>query len=129
MSRDKHEFQFTATAIAGAAAREAEYHRAREEYWRNEYRKATETVKATASVEVKTYPVTGGERADVVVNYGDPSAYKRMTEGFQKAGAHRQDAERYETEARIYGTQGDRVYELSGTDVHYFRLGGEERPE
>lgn len=73
--------------------------------------------------------MTGGKRADVVVDHGDPSAYKRMQEAFEKIGNHREAAERYETDARIYETQRDRTYELSADDVHYFRLAGEPRPE
>lgn len=128
MSRDKHEFQFTADWIAKAAFGEAEYHRDRESYWKAEYASAVSRVKETAGVEVRTFPVTGGERADVVVNYGDPAAYKRMGEAFDKQQQHRVAAERYETEGRIYGTQGQRTYELSPDDVHYFRLGNEARP-
>lgn len=128
MSRDKHEFQFIASVIAAAATVEGQYHRDRMEFWSGEYDKAGATVKATAKVDFKTYPVTGGERVDVVVNYGDPAAYTRMQEAFGKIAAHRKEAEQFETEATVYGTQGDRSYELSSLDVHYFRLGGDARP-
>jgi len=128
MSRDDHEFQFLAGSIAKAAEAEAEYHRKRLAFWETEYEVAVATVKKTAFVEVKTYPVTGGQRADVSVNYGDPSAYKRMVEAFDKIDTHRTAMERFITDARVYGTQTQRTYDLSVADVHYFRLGGERRP-
>lgn len=128
-ARQEHRFQFSASVIAQAAEAEATYHEVRYNWWAEEYRAAVERVKATASVEIRTYAVTGGERADVVVNYGDPAAYKRMGEAFQKIQEHRQAAERYRSDARIYATQGDRTYELDTVDVYYFRLGGEARPE
>jgi hypothetical protein len=129
MTREKHEFQFPADAIATAAEQEAAYHRNREIYWRKEYTESVKLVRKTASVEVREYDITGGKRADVTVHYGDPAVYNRMGEAFEKADSHRRDAERYETETRIYGTQDGRMYELSADDVHYFRLGGEARPE
>lgn len=130
MSRIDHEFQFFASVIAEAAKKEATYHRERWEFWNAEYAKAIATVKDTASIEIVTFPISGGERADVVVKYGDPAAHKRMGEAFTKMQEHRKDAERYETDERVYATQVDkRVYELSTDDVHYFRLGHNRRPE
>lgn len=127
-ARQEHRFQFPATVIAQAADTEAKYHEVRHNWWTEEYRAAVARVKATASVEIKTFLVTGGERADVVVNYGDPAAYKRMGEAFQKIQEHRQAAGRYRSDAHIYNTQGERTYELDADDVAYFRLGGEARP-
>lgn len=129
MSRDKHEFQFAAGAVADAAKGEATYHRAREVHWRGLYAEAVAQVKGTASIKVSEIDVTGGKQAHVTVEYGDPAAYRLMGLAFEKMQSHRRDAERYETDYRVYATQGDRTYELSGDDVHYFRLGGEQRPK
>lgn len=126
--RDKHTFQFQADQIAKAAKIEAEYHRQRNLFWGAELEKAVAVVKKTARIEVKEFAITGGVRFDVAVEYGDPSAYRRMQEASEKAYRHRQACERFETDARIYGTQ-DRVYELSTEDVHYYRLGGGERTD
>lgn len=128
-ARQEHRFEFPAAAIAQAAEAEASYHEIRASWWTAEYGMAVEKVRATAFVEIREYEVTGGKRADVVVNYGDPAAYKRMGEAFQKWEEHRLAAERYRTDARLYRTQAGRVYELDTDDVHYFRLGGEARPE
>lgn len=137
-ARSEHRFQFSASQIAAAAKQEAEYHEARVKFWQAEYASAVQTVRATAGVEIKEVAVTGGMRADVVVHYGDPSAYRRMQEAFGKIQDHRVAAERYRTDERVYGSQvggaearvmRDPAYELDTDDVHYFRLGGDPRPE
>lgn len=126
--REEHTFQFTAGKISASADREAQYHRKRVAFWDEEYGKAVERVRKTASVEVVESPVTGGMRADVRINYGDPVAYQRLGESYEKIHRHRADAERLETESALYGSQDpSRVYELSASDVHYFRLDGSGR--
>jgi hypothetical protein len=128
--RDEHTFQFSASAIAKSARSEVEYHRQRQAYWEEEYKKAVETVRQTAKVEIVEQPITGGMRADVRVDYGDPVAYRRLGESFDKIQQHRQDAERFASEAQLYDSQdGVRTYELSAEDVHYFRLSGRPRAE
>jgi hypothetical protein len=52
-ARTEHRFEFTAALIAEAAKNEAEYHAAREDYWRHEMDAAAEIVRATAGVRVK----------------------------------------------------------------------------
>jgi 2-iminoacetate synthase ThiH len=127
--REKHLFELPADKIAAGAKAEAEYHRKREAYWKEEYAASLEIVKNTASLEVKEVSVTGGVRAQVSVKYGDPAAYSRMDEAFGKIARHREAAERFETDAKTYGTQGGRMYELDTADVHYYRLGGGPREE
>ena len=123
--RDEHLFEFEAGQITEAAHEEYLYHCQRETYWKDEYTKAVETVRQTASVK---HPVTGGMRADVAVDYGD--AYRRMGEAFEKAQLHRAAAGRFDSESQLYGSQNPAVpYELSAEDVHYFRLSGRPREE
>src|SRR5438874_1819114 len=93
--RGKHLFQFKASQIADAATDEADYHLAREEYWRGEYKRSVARIKETATLEVKEMPITGGTRADVVVNYGDRAAYNRMCEASSKIQSHQQAAEKF----------------------------------
>ena len=126
--RQEHEFHFSAAVIAKAATEEAQYHREREAYWRSEYETSIQRVKETAGVKFIEREVTGGKRIDIVVDYGDPAAYSRMQESFNKIESHMGAAERYESDARVYGTQS-RSYTLSPEDVHYFHLGGEPRSE
>lgn len=128
-NRDKHLFQFTAQQIAEAAKCEQEYHAGRMNYWKNEYDTSVKDVESTIGAKLVRKPVTGGYRVDVEVNYGDPLAYARMQESFQKISFHRDFAERFATDAKVYGTQHDRSYELSTEDVHYYRLGGGQREE
>jgi len=84
---------------------------------------------AGARIELTKFPVTGGDRIDLDIKYGDASEYRRMQEAFNKAEAHRKAAERYRTDQRIYGSQNGRTYELDAEDVHHFRLGGERRED
>ena len=128
-ARAEHRFQFNANMIALAAKAEAEYHWGRMTFWSDAYGKAITEVQATARVEFKEYEVTGGTRMDAVVNYGDPAAWKRAQEAWSKMHEHRLAAERLRTDAALYGSQGERVYELNSDDVHYFRLAGETRVE
>ena len=125
--RSEHLFQFKASQITEACAREAKYHEERAAYWRDELEAATTIVEETAGVEVKKQAITGGWRPEVVVHYGDPSAYARMQEAWSKLNKHEEEAERFRTDEKVYDTQGDRTYELDTADVHYYRLGLEER--
>lgn len=128
-ARTEHRFQYSAELIARAALAEAEYHQDRLGFWQHEYTAAAERVRATAGIALRAFQVTGGERIDVVVDYGDPAAYKRMQEAWAKMVEHRHAEERYHSDAAVYQTQADRAYELDLEDVRYFRLGGEARPE
>lgn len=129
MGREEHEFQFPANKVAEAAAREAEYHEQRAAFWEGERDQSFKRVKETASLEIKEQNITGGKRMDVTVDYGDMAAYRRLNEAVGKIESHQSAAERFRAEEHVYGTQGDRAYELTAKDVHYFRLGGGEREE
>lgn len=127
--RAEHTFQFEAGAIETAASQEAAYHEDRASYWRKEQERAAEAAIAGAQIELHKFPVTGGDRIDLAIKYGDAAEYGRMQEAFTKAERHRQAAERYRTDQRIYGSQNGRTYELDSDDVHHFRLGGEPRED
>jgi hypothetical protein len=127
--RSDHEFEFPAVKIAEAAKAEAGYHEQRRDYWQGEYDAAVEIVEKTCGAKVEKQAITGGYTVSVVVDYGDPAAYQRMTQAFRKWQSHLEEAERFRTDARLYGTQNGRVYELSTEDVHYFRLGSGPRED
>ena len=130
MSRSEHQFQFPASKISEAARAEAQYHEDRISYWDEEFENAKTRVIETAELEVKELPVTGGKRVDLSINYGDPAAYRRMQEAGQKIDRHREAAEKFRSDEKVYGSQDEeRTYELSADDVHYFRLGGGRREE
>jgi len=103
------------------------YHAERAKYWQGEQQKAAAHIRETATVVVSEAPVTGGFRMHVGVDYGDAGDYLRLGEAYEKWQSHRDAAERFRSDAEVYGTQGDRVYELSLDDVHHFRLHGGER--
>ena len=127
--REKHLFHFTAGKIAVAAHQEAEYHEGRLTYWQGEYDKAVVVVERTIGAKVEKQPITGGYTVAVVVNYGDPAAFRRMQDAFAKIASHRAAAERFRSDYALYGSQDNRSYELDAEDVHHFRLGGEPREE
>lgn len=125
MGRKEHEFSFAAAAIQQAANGKAQYHRTRADYWTSEMDGAILVVRATASVEVRQVAVTGGEQPQVVINYGDPGAHIRMVQAWSKKTEHQKLADRYEAEARVYGSQPPgREYLLTGDDVAYFGFDG-----
>ena len=121
-SRADHLFQFRAMEIAAAARAEASYHREREAYWRGEFDAAVQVVEETIGARVERQAITGGYAVDVVIDRGDPAAYSRMQRSFSKAQHHAGQAELYESDAAVYGSQGVRAYELTLADVQYFRL-------
>ena len=127
--RNKHLFEFRASDIAAAAKSEAKYHGGRLDFWRSELETATAKVTETAKVKVDRMQVTGGWRPQVTVDYGDPAAYARMGEAAAKLQSHLSSYDRFTSDAELYGTQGDRAYQLDGDDVAHFRLNGRQREE
>jgi hypothetical protein len=129
MKRKDHTFLFEADDIAQAAREEAAYHEDRVSHWRERKDKALIRVKETIGAKVTTFPVTGGERVDVVVDYGDQSAWTEFQLATTKEKTHKDAAERFRVDERVYGTQVDKSYELDTDDVKHFRLGGDPREE
>jgi hypothetical protein len=127
--RDEHTFQFKAIEIAEAAEKQAVYHEQRLKYWKKEYDNAVRIVEKTIGAKLVKQQLTRGYRVEVVVNYGDPTAYSRLQEAFRKIETHRKFAERYRSDQQVYSTQGERFYELALDDVQYFRLDGREQEE
>lgn len=127
--RSEHTFQFPASEIEAAASNEAAYHEARLAHWQERADTALSTVKKTIGAKVVERQVTGGAQADVVVDYGDPAAWREYQTSMAAIQRHRDDAERYRSDQRVYGTQGDRVYELDTDDVHHYRLNGAKRED
>lgn len=127
--RDEHTFEFQASEIAQAAKAEADYHESRVDHWEERAATALVTVKSTIGAKVEEHPVTSGPpQVQIVVDYGDSAAWREYTLAHQKANQHREAADRYRTDERVYGTQ-QRPYELDTNDVHHFRLGGQARDE
>lgn len=123
MKRNEHLFQFTGKQISEAAGCEARYHADRIIFWTKEQREAIDKAKA-AGLEVTEYPVTGGVRAQMVIN---PTLQARIDESANKIQKHTRAADALLIEADCYGTQAERTYELHPDDVIYFRLAGGQR--
>jgi hypothetical protein len=127
--RNEHTFQFNAIEIAEAAKKQAVYHEERLVFWEKEYDDAVVIVENTIGAKLVKRQLTRGYRIDVVVNYGDPSAYSRLQEAFEKIETHRQSAEQFRSDQQVYSTQGDRIYEIDLDDVQYYHLDGRVQEE
>lgn len=127
--RNEHTFQFKANQIAEAAEKQALYHEKRLAFWKKEYDHAVVIVEKTIGAKLIRQRVTGGYRIDVVVDYGDPTAYKRLNEAFEKMESHRESAEQFHSDHQVYSTQADRSYEMALDDVQYYHLDGREQEE
>ena len=129
MARDKHEFQFKASDISDAAGAEAKYHEDRIKFWQDEMDASYKTVEKTAKVTIRRVSHSCGWSPQVDVDYGDAAAYRRMQQAADKIQSHQKAADAFRSDEKLYGTQGERIYELGTSDVHYFRLGGGAREE
>lgn len=127
MERNTHKFEFSAVAIATAATAEAEYHEARLVHWQQRAHTAIEKVRQQASIKLIEQEVTNGKRYGLHIDHGDPEAWSDYLLAADKVESHRQAAERFRVDERVYGTQGERPYLLDTDDVHFYRLGDQER--
>lgn len=123
--RTDHTFQFTGLQISQAAKNEAEHRLARAAWWDAEYTKAVAKARELG-VQVEEYDVTGGKRAQIVIN---TEVQTRITEAMNKRNDHQKQAERLLIAAQSYGTQKDRAYELDAEDIQFFRLVGKPTGE
>ena len=127
--RDEHTFRFSAAQISEATRAEAEYHEARLEHWKERRDASLERVEATIGAKVVRHLQSGGEVVDVVVDYGDPEAWREFQLAERKISTHGRAAEEFRVDERVCGSQGDRTYKLDVGDVQHFRLGGEPRED
>lgn len=127
IGRAAHVFSYPASQIAAAASREAMYHEGRVAHWTEVLTAAQETVRTTAKLKFDEIQQTDGKRLTVIIDYGDPAAYVRMQTSYDKAAAHRVQAERLRSDATMYASQDQRLYELSAADVAHFRIGQPDR--
>lgn len=127
--RNDHKFEFRANVIAGAARNEARYHRERIDHWTERRDQAKAKVASTISAKLIEQPMTGGMGYSVIADYGDREAWDELQLAQQKISTHRLAAERHESDAEVYGSQGERPYMLDAEDVHHFRLSGRKRED
>ncbi len=127
--RNEHTFKFKANQIAEAAEIQAIYHEKRLAYWEKEYNDNVLIVEKTIGAKLVRQQMTRGYRIDVVVDYGDPSAYRRLNEAFEKMESHRELAEQFWSDQKVYSTQGDRSYDMDLGDVQYYHLDGRAQEE
>lgn len=127
--RNEHKFAFRGQQIADSAKEERDYHAERIGHWQERAEKALAIVKETIGAKVVEQAVTGGQKMSVVVDYGNPEAWREYQLAVHKIEVHRDAKERFSQDAITYGTQATTMFELDRDDVRWFRLGGEPRED
>jgi hypothetical protein len=128
--RAGHEFHFTAKQIAENAKAEADYHQDRYDHWKERRDAALPKVRETITAKlVETARSGGGFDYAVATNHGDPEAWTELTTSQRKMDTHLSEVTKFRGEQRLYETQGDTGFNLTGADVAYFRLGNHDREE
>lgn len=133
--KPNHKFFFKASVIAKKAKEESEYHRERVEFWKGERIKMAVIVQKTAKVKVDWEEAderarrSGWHRDSIFIVYEDQKAYERFRLADSKVVKHQDTYEKHATVAELYGSQEDREYELTLSEVNDFRLGGEPRED
>lgn len=119
MKRNEWVFRYQISEVGDGAKAQALKHRAREKDWQAEYEKNVIEARA-AGIDVREFEVTGGKRADVVI---DPTVAKRLGESYQKRDEHRRAAEAFEGWAAVMAAQEAGHLDLHHDDVLFFGLG------
>ena len=125
MKRSGWEFGYSGGVLAAAARNRAAYHREREQWWQTEQDKAEATLRANG-LTVREAQVTGGTRADVVL---DPHLQARYQECWNKRLEHRRTAEEYDGWDFVLSQNADARLTLNHDDVLYFRIEAPSVPE
>lgn len=118
MSRRDWEFEYVASDVAEGAARRAEYHDERSEYWREEVELAKAEIQESG-IDIRSYEVTGGQRHDVQIY---PSLAKRLSEAESKHQSHASDRDDYRKWERVLRIDPTKRLSLTLDDVVYFDL-------
>ena len=116
--RHEWKFSFTGQDLYSAADEKAVYHETRLEFWTAEFVMAEEKVKSTG-VDVREYPVTGGNRLELVI---DPTLQARYEECHKKLQMHEMMADEFDRYARAFELNVDALFDLDADDIRYFGL-------
>lgn len=118
--RNDWRFVFTAEQLKAAAHNKKQNHLLRSSFWEDQYQIAINTAKEKG-FEVREYDITGGKRADLVV---DTTLQSRVTECYNKRNEHRKLAEEYSQWTGVFASQDPTLLlDLDATDILYFGLG------
>lgn len=114
-------FIYTVEEVANAAEAKAKYHAEREAFWEREKEEVVAAIRESG-LEVRGHKVTGGERAEVVL---DPTLAKRLDECQNKLTGHQSSGEEYRgwhSVLRVAVEREEDRLELDHEDVRYFGL-------
>ncbi|MCH7761990.1 hypothetical protein IIA15_11425 [candidate division TA06 bacterium] len=120
MSKERFnwKFEYMAKDLIETTQKKIQYHREREKTWNTDYLKALDDLKELG-VDIRTYQVTGGEMADIVV---DPQRKEYLQLCFNKKEDHRKEAEAYEMYLRAFELNKEEKLVLGVEDIFYFGL-------
>lgn len=124
-NRTKWEFQFSCEQLLAAARARSKYHHERMEYWQGEFAVALKKAK-DEGLEVNEYAITGGVRADIVVN---PTLKKRLDESASKIQSHRNQINEYRKYEKLFELNLSERIKLDVDDVSFFWPTGEVEVE
>ena len=106
MQRTKWTFHYQAEEVRAGAEAKVEHHESRYDFWTGERAAILGQIKETG-LDVRNYEVTGGSRADVVI---DPTLQKRLTECESKVREHSNAIEDYSRWVAVFeGVEGPAV--------------------
>lgn len=116
-------FQYQVARLLEAAQEKEKYHTDRLAFWKDEFDKAVAAAKEKG-VEVREYAVTGGMRAEMVI---DGTLQNRIDECRSKRERHRLAVTGFSQWVSVLDSQDEnKVYDLTMDDALYF--GVAERP-
>jgi hypothetical protein len=117
--RNGWKFRYTVKDLLDASTDRVAYHGDRLTFWREERDRTIELAKQTG-VQVREHQVTGGKRADLVV---DVTLGARLHECDGKIDKHEKLGEEYGVWEDVLGAMPpDQVYDLDAQDVLFFAL-------
>lgn len=109
--------QWSAQSVREAALRQMAYHEGRVVFWKSHRDDAEEDLR-TSGLELRSMPVTGGDRIDAVV---DPLKARRLEECRQKVAGHEELCKQYRQWAEFLENSGA-VFNLNFGDFEFFAM-------
>ena len=113
------QFQYSRDALRKAVDQKILHHIKRIEWWEKEDDKAEAAIKE-AGIDIREYAVTGGNRAELVI---DPVLLSRFQETQSKIRAHKGNLKEYRRYYRALENQSSTVgFQLDIEDIQFFGL-------
>ena len=117
--RNDWQFDYSSEDLMKAVRTKIEHHQTRLEWWEKD-REAVKKAIKESGIEVEEFPVTGGARAEIVV---DPGRLNRLQEAQSKIMGHKRSLKEYRRYERALAQKQSQVsFALDIEDVQFFGL-------